>query len=193
MPTGTALNAWKACMILCAVAGASVFQPVLRGCEIEYFIWGIHSQTADPLFRFLRHGKTGYIDATGRIVIRPALPADKTSFNEFHEGLLGVRQDPGYGYVDRSGAIVVHANVWLAGDFSEGLAPAPIFQLGRPPKWGFIDHTGHFAIPPEYSAVDAFSEGLASVTVSDTGTSGYYRPPWKVRHSPASELRLPLS
>ena len=115
-----------------------------------------------------------YINSSGEIVIQPTLSADGNFGGEFHEGLLALKQDPGYEYIDRSGTVVVRADVWLALDFSGGLAPAPVSQSNRPPKWGFIDRTGHFAIPPRYSAVDAFSEGLARVTASgEAGSTGY--------------------
>ena len=156
------------------VAAALVSIPIVRACEYSYPIWGIRSKSADPLFRFVRHGKAGYIDSSGKIVIRPTLPADSNLGGEFHEGLLPVEQDPGYGFMDRSGKVVLQADVWLALDFSEGLAPAPLSQLKRQPKWGFIDRSGRFAIPPQYLEVEAFSEGLARVTVSnEAGNTGY--------------------
>jgi WG repeat protein len=75
--------------------------------------------------------------------------------------------------MDRSGTVVVHAGVWSALEFSEGLAPAPVSQLDRPPRWGFIDRTGQFAIPPQYFGVWQFSEGLARVFVSgEVGSTG---------------------
>jgi hypothetical protein len=161
-------------MIPWFIAAALASIPVARACSIGYLIWEIRSKSADPLFRFVRNGKAGYIDSSGKIVIQPILPADASVGGEFHEGLLAVKQDSGYGYMDRSGKIVFHADLWLALDFSQGLAPAAISQLNRTPEWGLIDRTGHFAILPRYSWVDAFSEGLARVSVSgEVGSTGY--------------------
>jgi hypothetical protein len=158
---------------------ASVFLSVavVQACEWSYTIWSIRSKPADPLFRFVRNGKAGYIDASGKVIIAASLPASDNSFGEFHEGLLAVKDDHGYRYVDRSGKVIFHSDAWLAFDFSEGFAPASQYA-GFPddkfPKWGFIDRTGQFAVAPQYQWVDPFSEGLARVSVSsEVGTTGY--------------------
>jgi hypothetical protein len=153
-------------MIPWFIAAALASIPVARACSIDYLIWGIRTKPADPLFRFVRNGKAGYIDLSGNIVIQPILPADYNFFGEFHEGLLAVGGRQPYRYLDRSGAVAFQADVLLALDFSEGLAPALAPDLKVPPMWGFIDRTGHFAIPPRYASVDAFSEGLARVSAS---------------------------
>jgi hypothetical protein len=95
----------------------------------------------------------------------------------FHEGLVAIKDDKGYRYVDRAGATVFRTNAWLAFDFSEGLAPASRYagsQNNAFPNWGFIDRTGSFAIAPQYYSVDPFSEGLARVSLSgEVGSTGY--------------------
>src|ERR1700722_3197395 len=93
--------------------------PVARSCELGYTVWSIRNKPADPLFRFLRNGKAGYIDASGKVIIVASLPADGNSFGEFHEGLLAVKDDHGYRYMDRSGKVVFNSDAWLAFDFWE--------------------------------------------------------------------------
>jgi hypothetical protein len=163
--TGFAGKMW---IVILLAAGVAV--PVARACSRSYVIWSIRNKPADPLFRFVRNGKAGYIDATGRIRVDPVLPAGGNSFGEFHEGLLAVRDKNGVRYVDRSGRTAFEGNYWLAFDFSEGLAPAATDAA----KWGFIDRLGHFVVPPQYWWVDPFSEGLARVSVSgELGSTGY--------------------
>jgi len=58
-------------------------------------------ESADPLFRFVRKGKVGYIDAAGKVAIQPTLPND-TFAGEFHEGLLGVKEGSSYTFVDHT-------------------------------------------------------------------------------------------
>ena len=110
-------------------------------------------------------------------MLQPTLPAGDNAVGEFHEGLLGVKDEHGYNYVDTSGATVFHTDAWLAFDFSEGLAPASKFIGVGPrglPKWGFIDRTGRFVVKPQYSWVDPFSDGLARVSVSgEVGSTGF--------------------
>lgn len=146
--------------------------PAVLACSWSYAIWGIRSKTAEPLFRFVRKGKSGYIDSSGRVVIRPTLPDGGNAFGEFHEGLVAVRRDRRHRYVNRAGRTEFETDVWLAFDFSDGLAAAS--KPGDPPKWGFIDRTGRFVVRPQYAWVEPFSEGLARVAVSrEVGSTGY--------------------
>src|SRR5579883_3437220 len=154
---------------------ASVFS--VSACQWTYSLWAIRHKPADPLFRFLRKGKAGYIDSRGNIVVPATLPVGDNAFGEFHEGLLNVKDKNGYRYVDRSGATVFHTDAWLAFDFSEGLAPASEYHGAGPrgaPHWGFIDRTGRFVIKPQYFWFEPFSEGLARISVSaEVGTTGF--------------------
>jgi hypothetical protein len=170
-PDSAVRCACKVWVVLCFAGGGWVSLPVVRACSMGYLIWGILNKPADPLFRFERSEKAGYIDSTGKIVIQPTLPTGDT-YGEFHEGLVAVKDDHGYRYLDRSGTVVLHTDAWLAFDFSEGLAPAS--QYDGLPKWGFIDRTGRFVVPPHYWGVDPFSEGLARVSVrGEVGSTGY--------------------
>ena len=169
--------AGKRRILFCFAASVLLSVPAVRACEWSYTIWSIRSKPADPLFRFVRNGKAGYIDASGKVIIAASLPVTDNSFGEFHEGLLAVKDDHGYRYIDRSGKVVFHSDAWLAFDFSEGFAPASHyakFPDDEFPRWGFIDRTGQFAIAPQYQWVDPFSDGLARVSVSRAvGTTGY--------------------
>jgi hypothetical protein len=110
--------------------------------------------------------------SSGRVVVQPTLPNGGTSGGAFHEGLVAVKDDQGYRYMDPSGAIIFRTDAWLTRDFSEGLAPAS--RDAKSAHWGFIDRTGRFAIAPQYDGVDSFSEGLARVSVSsEVGSTGY--------------------
>jgi hypothetical protein len=174
---GVGYYAGKSRALFCFAAGVLLSAPVQWACEQSSMIWSIRSKPADPLFRFVRNGKSGYIDSSGKVIIAPSLPAKNDDFGEFHEGLLAVKDDHGYRYMDRSGKVIFHTDAWLAFDFSEGFAPASRYAgslKDKFPRWGFIDRTGQFAIAPQFEWVDPFSEGLARVSVSGyVGTTGY--------------------
>ena len=124
--------------------------------------------------------KTGYIDTAGKLII----PAKFDAGFHFSEGLAVViiaheeakKPFSGYGYIDKSGKMViqprkVESGKWLSYyaktlAFSEGLAGA---QLGSPKKgkMGYIDKTGRQVIPPKYDHVESFSEGLAVVAIGE--------------------------
>jgi hypothetical protein len=66
---------------------------------------------------------------------------------------------PRWGYIDRTGKVVITPTFESAGDFSEDLAPV------KTDKWGYIDKTGRTVIKPQFAEVSEFSEGLAAVRI----------------------------
>ncbi len=70
-----------------------------------------------------------------------------------------------WGYVDRSGKVVIPGPFASAGEFSEGLAvfePMNSVVDGRR-RGGYIDRDGRIVIPPRFVIASPFAEGLASV------------------------------
>lgn len=85
----------------------------------------------------------------------------------FSEGMAAVKSDEGrFGFIDRTGTMVIPASFDFALPFSEGLAPVVVGD-----KVGYVDRRGVTVIDPQFDAGDSFSEGLAAVAIS--GTVGY--------------------
>jgi hypothetical protein len=142
------------------------------GCSWDYRIWIQRSANADPLFRFVRKGKAGYIDSTGKVVIEPKFDGSFNSQGEFHDGLLEIAVSDGR-YVDRTGNVVLDKGFYRGWDFSEGLAAAMPKEGGL---WGYINTSGEFAISPRFRSsqedyVWPFSDGFAQIKVA--GRYGY--------------------
>jgi len=141
---------------------------VAFGCDADYLIWIPRSSTADPLYRFVKNGKAGYIDATGRVVVPPQLPLWGNYGSEFHNGLLEIAVSDGK-YVDQSGKLVIDKDLYRGWDFSEGLAVA---MRKDENLWGYIDTSGEFAISPRFhwsqsDYVWSFSDGFAKIKAHD--------------------------
>lgn len=119
-----------------------------------------------------------FIDPGGKVVFRT-----HNRMESFHEGLAAAAAvPPGFagkwGYVDRSGRVVIDKRFEFADDFSEGLAGV---VLGD--KYGFINRRGEMVIPPRFDlrregrhvqnlvSAGRFREGLARVSVG--GLHGY--------------------
>ena len=136
-------------------------------CSWDYPIWIPRSKTAEPLYKFSKGDKAGYIDASGHIVIVPVFKfLGGGSGGEFHDGLVEVGVSDGV-YADRTGRIVLNKGLYRGWDFSDGLAVA--MRKGEE-LWGYIDTFGAFAIPPQFATypggyVYPFSEGLAKIEV----------------------------
>jgi len=64
-----------------------------------------------------------------------------------------------WGFIDRSGKIIIQPQFEDTGDFSEGLAWVRPFDG----KAGYIDKSGKLIIKPEFDAANSFSGGLAQV------------------------------
>ena len=63
-----------------------------------------------------------------------------------------------YGFIDKSGKVVIELQFDDAGYFSEGLA-----CVEKDDKYFFIDKSGKVVIEPQFDEVGDFSEGLAKV------------------------------
>jgi hypothetical protein len=96
---------------------------VAFACSWDYPIWIPRSKSADPLYRFVKNEKAGYIDGSGRVVIPPTFEPYGNYGSEFHDGLLEIGFSDGR-YLDRTGKVVVDKGYYRGWDFSEGLAVA---------------------------------------------------------------------
>ncbi len=148
------------------------------------------SQTADPqssadetgpLFPVVEHGKCGYIDKTGKVVI----PLQYYRAYAFHEGMAFVQMYPDAASprrlelqpIDKTGKVIVGQEYSYAGPFAEGLALVEVpwshgfFHIDKG-GLGYIDKTGKMVIPLQpFGTASSFTEALAAVEVH--GKWGY--------------------
>jgi hypothetical protein len=97
-----------------------------------------------------------FINKAGEIVVNAS---GYESVGNFSEGLAAVF-DPhkGWGFIDKTGAVVIQPRFESALDFRDGLAPVVLAG-----KWGFINTTGDLVIDNQFEWVGEFSEGMAVV------------------------------
>jgi hypothetical protein len=129
-------------------------------------------------------GFKGFINLEGKVVIKLD---DDLIAKDFHDGRAAVGMSKGnrkWGYIDRSGRVVVERRYEFADDFSEGLAGVAVDR-----KYGFINKAGEMVVAPRFElrtgqrhrnviiSSGRFSEGLACVNVANTneleGLYGY--------------------
>ena len=84
--------------------------------------------------------KAGFIDKTGKIVIRPQFRLTLG----FSEGLAPVKIDNKMGYIDKTAKILIRPQFDFAGWFSQGLA----YVKSSDKEGGYIDKTGKYVWGP---------------------------------------------
>lgn len=103
---------------------------------------------------------------------------DYVSVGRFSEGLATVGKGDAdgnmkYGYIDKTGKVVIPLEYDEASAFSEGLACVMKVDADGNRKYGYIDKTGNVVIPMKYWLADSFSEGLAEVKESESSPYQY--------------------
>ena len=89
-----------------------------------------------------------------------------------NSGLFRIKQNSKWGFMDRTGKVVINPQFDGAYDFSDGLA---CVKAGN--RYGFIDTKGQYAINPQFETTDrpdwpcrGFSEGVAPIRLSRNRT-----------------------
>ncbi|MFH0888875.1 MAG: WG repeat-containing protein [Planctomycetota bacterium] len=132
----------------------------------SYFFEGLASVLID--------GKWGYIDITGKIVIKPQF----VSAWNFSEGLAYVQIDDKNAldknaYIDKTGQIVIGPKehfTFYPGGFSDGLARISNYVKEKNiSKQGWINKEGNVVIKPQFDFLNCgdFSEGLAAARLNN--------------------------
>ena len=88
----------------------------------------------------------------------------------YHEGLAAVQLGERYGYIDRSGRVMIPPRFQFAQIFSEGLARVKVDD-----RSGYIDRDGQIVISPRFHKAFKFSDGLARVCAPPEHPSFLFR------------------
>ena len=109
---------------------------------------------------------------TGRVALLLAV-ASAAPGADGSDRLYPVARGGKWGYIDRSGVVVIEPRYAAALSYSSGLAPVRVAQ-GRDAKWGYIDRTGEVVMEPKYEAAEGLRTGVAEVKSGDL--AGYICP-----------------
>ncbi len=116
---------------------------------------------ADILTKMVRSDfRQRYVDATEALQALTLTRA--TSLPPFASPLLRVKVNDKWGYIDKTGQVVIQPQFDEANLFSEGLTAV---RIGS--KWGYINQTGQVIIQPQFDSAGKFSEGLLAVEIGD--------------------------
>ncbi len=107
----------------------------------------------------IRDGRRVYIDTDNNVAFEAH---DYDRRQDFQEGLARVRKDGKWGFIDKTGKLVVPCVYDDAEDFQNGMA-----AVKRDGKWGFVNTSGTEAVPCQYETtagnLNEFSEGVATL------------------------------
>lgn len=101
----------------------------------------------------------GYIDQKGNLIIKPRR---LQMAGDFHEELVAIGGS-GFGFMNRSGEVVIDEKYSDVSDFSEGLAAVRTYPSDGMRNWGYIDKSGNWIIEPQFDWARPFRGGLAMV------------------------------
>lgn len=129
---------------------------------------------SDRLFPVIQGGKWGYIDRTGKVIIKPQYDGAYT----FHEGVARVTIGKRLGsetwsYIDSRGNVIFKdMSVNRLEDFSEGLGAVCLNKKDASGGFlcGYVDRYGKWVIEPEVYNAFGFHDGLARAALPDKGS-----------------------
>jgi hypothetical protein len=142
-----------------------LFSQPLAACSWDYLIWQNRSKNSEPYYRFIKNGKAGFIDRSGKVFIEPKLEA----YGNYQVGIInGLLKTDFDKYVDvKTGKEVSSEFYYRNTETFEGLAVERFAD-----KFGFVDRGGSTVIKPNFIFAKNFSEGFAPVVVD--GPCYYY-------------------
>lgn len=95
-----------------------------------------------------------FIDTNGEVVI--SLKDGIRVCGYFHEGLCVVSVDGKYGFIDRTGKMVIPPKFNWASGFDRGRALVSFGESESGDDCGIIDCTGRFIVPPKYDSFEYY-------------------------------------
>lgn len=130
---------------------------------IDYQFKSVES-FSDGVANVQKGEQRGFIDKTGVMIL------EINASESFSEGLLRINYgdyfNGKWGFLNKSGELVIDAQYEMSLDFSEGLV-----AVKKDGKWGFIDKDGKTAIDFKFDYACSFSEDIAAVNI--LGEWGY--------------------
>ncbi|TKC00784.1 WG repeat-containing protein [Pedobacter cryophilus] len=128
----------------------------------------LNSEVNGGIAMVTRMGKKIFVDIAGTEFGR-----EYNDIHQFSEGLASVKTGKLWGFIDKSGKMVIPAKYDSADAFGNGLAPVKMKG-----KSGYINASGKLVIPLIYDDASVFYNGLAKVILN--GKSGFIDPNGKV-------------
>lgn len=116
-------------------------------------------QATDKLYPITKGNLWGYIDNTGKIIIKPQF----LSAGQFSDGLAPVRLNGTYGYIDKTGSFIISPKFDLALQFQNG--QAKVFIDSKP---FIIDKIGNITFQHNFKSISTFASSTFAIAITQT-------------------------
>lgn len=103
--------------------------------------------------------------------VRSSIAPQFTAAGSFFEGLAVVKMDDKWGFIDKTGKIVIECKFEYADNFYDGKA---LVGKGNPFKYGFIDKTGKEILPYVYDHIFGRNDGYLNAVKIDPSSREEY-------------------
>lgn len=123
----------------------------------------LQAQSPPSLFPIVNNQHYGFINAKGKVVIKPQFRA----VGAFSEGLAPARLEGHYGFINQKGALVIPAEYDYAESFRYGLA-----KVYKKDQSFFINNRGETAFLHNYKKVGDFNEYGVAVVMKESRKYG---------------------
>jgi WG containing repeat len=107
--------------------------------------------TKKPLFKIREHGRYGFIDASGEVVIEPQY----LETGDFQHGFTRARLNDRWAPLDALGRLLLKRSYRQIGPFCDGLMRVQVVQ-----RWGYIDRRGNEMIQPNFDHLIASPQSV---------------------------------
>ena len=130
--------------------------------------WGYIDKTGKVVipvkYKEISEFSDGLLNADGNIIDKTGKVIVKYSWvGELSEGLARVKSGNAWGYIDKTGKVVIPVEYYRAEDFSGGFAIVSNNEYSRGGEWwGVIDKTGKQVLPFSYSKTEINSMPLSA-------------------------------
>ncbi len=129
---------------------------ILSSTLLVLLVLSLHAQNASKALFFIKQkGKYGFIDKTGKIIIKPIYDYCR---QDFSEGMAAVQLKGKWGYINATGKMIIPPQFEDVGDFSDGMA-----IIVKDGKYGYINKTGKIVIQPNYEVAGTFFNGITYI------------------------------
>ncbi|PKL01317.1 MAG: hypothetical protein CVV56_01585 [Tenericutes bacterium HGW-Tenericutes-1] len=149
-------------------SGITQFDDDLDYLYFDYetgYLWYVK----DELLGLMKTNGDIVVEAKYELTVEDDYSSSLESFSYFQEGLARVVKNGKFGYIDKTGEIIIDFDYEDAGHFSQGLA----YYANSEGKYGYINKKGEIIISPKYDYAEEFNLNKQAIVADITTEYDY--------------------